>query len=182
MQSPSEPTGSDRVRTVLDHPADLDPDEAHTLLQSGRRRRVVDHLLAFVDEPVPVEALATAVARREHERAADGLDADVRDRVAITLDHSHLPRLEAAGVVVYDRQRGSVTATPRIEALAPYLAADQADDDRSARSTLLAGLVGEGLATLLAVGRRRAVGLGAGILLVLSVLWTARRRDPRRRT
>lgn len=179
MQSPSDPTGSDRVRTALDRSADLDADEAHGLLQSGRRRRVVEHLLAFVGEPVPVDALATAVARGEHERPADGLDADVRERVALSLDHSHLPRLEAAGVVVYDRRRGSVTATPRIEALEPYLAVGEAAADGAAETTLLAGLVGGSLATLLALGRRRAAGLVGGLLVATSVLWTGLRRGSR---
>lgn len=182
MQAPSEPTASDRVRTALDRPADLDPDEAYALLQSGRRRRVVRHLLEFVGEPVPVDALATAVARRENDRAADALDADVRERVALTLDHSHLPRLEAAGVLVYDRQRGSVTATPRMEALEPYLALDDEAPERSDGPELVAGLAAGSLATLLALGRRRAAGLAAGLLLALSVLWTARGRDRRRET
>lgn len=182
MQSPSEPTGSDRVRTAPDHPGDLDADEVHDLLRSGRRRRVVGHLLAFVGEPVPVDALATAVAREEHERPADGLDAEVRERVALTLVHSHLPRLEAAGVVVHDRQRGSVTATPRIEALEPHLAVGEAGPDGDAETTLLAGLVGGSLATLVALGRRRAAGLGAGLLVAMTVLWTTLRRDPRRDT
>lgn len=182
MQSPTEPTGSDRVRTVLERPADMDADEAHGLLQSERRRRVVEHLLAFVGEPVPVDALATAVARAEHDRPADGLDADVREHVALTLDHSHLPQLEAAGVVVYDRQLGSVTATPRIEALEPYLAVGEAAPHDAAETSLLAGLLGGTLATLLALGRRRAAGIGVGLLVAMSVLWTTLRRDPRRET
>lgn len=157
MQAPSEPTASDHVRTALDRPTDLDPDEAYGLLQSGRRRRVVRHLLEFVGEPVPVGALATAVARREHERPADGFDADVRERVALSLDHSHLPRLEAAGAVVYDRQRGTVTATPRIEALEPYLALDDEAPDRTDGPVLLAGLAAGSLATLLALSVLRAV-------------------------
>lgn len=173
MQTPSEPTDDDRPRTALDRSTDPTRDAAYGLLRSGRRRRVVDHLLGFVGEPVPVDALATAVARREHDTAAAGLDADARERVALSLDHCHLPKLQAAGVVDYDRRRGTVTATPRLEALEPYLV----DESEAARST-----ESDGVASLAAFGRRHAAGAAAVLLAALSALLVARRRDRGRET
>lgn len=176
MQTPTERTDVDRERTAPGS-SELDRDELFELLQSGRRRRAARHLLEFVGEPVLVDALATAIARREHDAPADGLDPEVRERVAVTLDHAHLPQLDAAGVVDYDRSQGSVTPTPRIEALKPYLASDSEDDVATGTTggLALAGFAGGSLATRLALRDRTAAGLGVGLLVALSIIWTASR-------
>lgn len=176
MQAPTDPTDADRERTAVDAPQYLDRNELFTLLQSERRRRVVRHLLEFVGEPMPVDALATAIARREHETPAEGLDSAVRERVEISLDHAHLPQLAAAGVVDYDRERGRVTATPEIEALEPYLE-DGSEPDATtgrARRLALSGLAGGTVAAAFALRDRTADGLGVGALVALFV-WLAGR-------
>lgn len=172
MQAPIERTGIDRDRTAVDHSSDLDRDELFELLQSGRRRQVVRHLLGFVGEAVPVDALATAIARREHD-GADGLDAEIRENVALTLDHTHLPKLDAAGVVDYDREEACVTARACIDTLEPYLEVDDATaTDRSVRTQALAGFAGGSLATLLALRRRTGASFGVAVLVALALLWT----------
>lgn len=183
MEAPTHPTDTDRDRTTVDDTATPDRDEAFHLLQSGRRRRTVRHLLEFVDEPVPVDALATAVARAEHDDPAAALDPEVRDRVAISLDHSHLPMLEAAGVVVHDRTRDRVTATPAIKALEPFVETDAetTDDPESTTRLALAGVAGGSLATLLALRKWTAAGVGTVVLLVLSARWTVVRGERGRR-
>lgn len=168
MQAPTEPADTDRERTTVDAPGALDPDEVFRVLQSGRRRRVVRHLLEYVEEPVHVDALATAVARGEHDDPAAGLDAEVRERVAISLDHSHLPKLEAAGVVDHDRTRDRVTATPAIEAFEPFVDPDSASSDEgSSPLVALAGGTGTTLAAVLTERKWTAAGLGAVALLAL---------------
>lgn len=188
MQETPDCTDVVRERTDIHASGELDRDELFDLLQSERRRRVARHLLEFVGEPVPVDVLASGVARQEHDAPVDGLAPEVRERVAISLDHAHLPRLDAAGVVDYDRERGSVTPTTCLEELAPYLATDAEDEDeedasdRTAGKLAAAGVAGGGLATLLALRDRSTAGLGLGVLVVLSILWMATRGDPRRRT
>lgn len=168
MQVPTEPADTDRERTTGDAPEALEPDEVFRVLQSGRRRRVVRHLLEYVEEPVPVDALATAIARAEHDDPTEGLDAEVRDRVAISLDHAHLPALEAAGVVDHDRTRERVTATPAIEAFEPFLEPETASAGEEPSSLLaLTGAGGAGLASLLAERKWTAAGVGAAALLAL---------------
>lgn len=171
MQAPTDRTDTDREPTAVDAPLDLDRDELFALLQSGRRRRVVRHLLKFVGEPMPVDALATAIARREHETPSAGLDPSVRERVEIALDHAHLPKLVAAGVVEYERDRGRVTARPEIEALEPYLD-DDPDAEVAAGRTgrlALAGLAGGSVAAAFAWRDRAVEGLGVGALVAVLV-------------
>lgn len=182
MEAPTQPTDTDRDRTTDDAAATPDRDEAFRLLQSDRRRRVVRHLLEAVDEPVPVEALATAVARAEADDPAGGLDPGDRDRVAISLDHSHLPTLEAAGVVDHDRPRDRVTATPAIEALEPFLDLETgaaAGDDRGS-STPLAGGPGGNPETPLSLRGWIAAAIGTAVLLALAATWLGRRGERRR--
>lgn len=167
MQAPTEPADTDRERTTADAPGTLEPDEVLRLLQSGRRRRVVRHLLEYVEEPVPVDALATAIARAEHDDPTEGLDSAVRDRVAISLYHAHLPALEAAGLVDHDRTRERVTATPAVEAFEPFLEPESASADEESASLLALAGVASGLASLLAERKWSAAGVGAAALLVL---------------
>lgn len=168
MQAPTDPANTDRPRTSVDAPAALEPDEVFRVLQSGQRRRVVRHLLEYVEEPVHVDALATAIARAEHDDPAAGLDSAARERVAISLDHSHLPKLEAAGVVDHDRSRDRVTATPAIEALEPFVEPESAStDEGSSPLAALAGVAGTSLAAALRKRKWTAVGVGAAALLAL---------------
>lgn len=181
MQAPTEPADIDRERTTVDAPATLERDEVFRLLQSGRRRRVVRHLLEFVEEPVPTDALATAIARTEHDDPTEGLDPEVRDRVAMSLEHSHLSKLDAAGIVAYDRPRDRVTAMPALQQLEPYLETptETGDSDGTSTGVALAGVAGGSLVTLLALRKWAAAGLAA-VLLALSVLWAVGRDENRR--
>ncbi|MFU8868457.1 hypothetical protein [Natronococcus sp.] len=64
----------------------------------ANRRRVALAILDERTEPLEVDELAAAIAKREAEEAAS------IERIAITLHHAHLPRMADAGVVDYDTQ------------------------------------------------------------------------------
>lgn len=87
----------------------LATDRLFGLLRERERRQAVA-FLRDADGAVAVSTLAEHVT-------ADGGDADRRTLVG--LDHVHLPRLEAAGVVKYDRDAGTVRyrGDERLEAL-----------------------------------------------------------------
>lgn len=84
----------------------LSESDRHLLL-SAERRRIALSVLAGRDSPMNLEALATAVAAREHgeeaaEEAAETVAEDGVDRTMIDLHHCHLPRLDDLGVIDYD--------------------------------------------------------------------------------
>jgi len=85
------------------------------LLSSPQRRRALSVLLERPDEPVSLEALAAAVARRD---ADDGDGAMTPGPVAATLWHSHLPKLAEFGVVSIDADERTVRyhSNPALEA------------------------------------------------------------------
>lgn len=84
---------------------DISPALDATLdLLSNRRRRYVLYSLREQEGSATVEELADRVTSLEED---DG-EAD-RDRVRADLHHNQLPRLEDAGAVTFDAERGYVT-------------------------------------------------------------------------
>lgn len=95
------PAGSD-----ADRRGRLPPGDSFALLARGRRRRL---LSALADrDRATVEELAAAIA--------DGTDAE-HTRLAGSLVHVHLPKLDDAGVVVYDADASVVEPTDEVERL-----------------------------------------------------------------
>lgn len=90
--------------------SDRSLDVAFDLLADNRRR---DTLACLCERPgsIPLDELAEDVAARERwsPRTEPG-DEEVRT-AAVSLYHSHLPKLAGAGVVDYDRDRDLVTVS-----------------------------------------------------------------------
>ncbi len=82
-------------------PADPAVDEGAEALADGRRREVL-RVLGQVGGPLPLADLAERVA------TASGPSTST-ERLTVALDHVHLPKLDDAGIVSYDRDRGRVT-------------------------------------------------------------------------
>ena len=77
------------------------------LLASSRRRAILE-VVEDRSMPVDLDTLARAVGVAEI--GVDGLTEETVDRIAITLHHDHLPRLDDAGVLDYDAASNAVVA------------------------------------------------------------------------
>lgn len=77
----------------------LTDNEYHELLAVGRRRTTLD-ILADSNTPVELEELAATVAERENSQGI--ADKAIIERVAISLHHSHLPKMADLGIIDYD--------------------------------------------------------------------------------
>lgn len=82
-------------------------DELFDLLADEKRRRVV-RWLAGRDGSVERARLAAALG-------TDGTDADADERIETALHHVHLPALDAADVVEYDRATGVVAPAAHLD-------------------------------------------------------------------
>lgn len=89
------------------------------LLSSGRRRRLLYRLDGA--RVVTVEELAAHVAAEDLGVPVAEVGDEHRERVEAELLANHLPRLEDAGVLEYDRRSGDVVPADRIDDLRPYL-------------------------------------------------------------
>lgn len=109
---------------VCTHATDLSLDAAFRALGAAPRRRALGHLL----DGSGVVAVAELVDRLHTEsdtEAGSGHGADGLSRLDrhIGLVHVHLPLLEEAGIVEFDRRSRTVVATETAASLAPLLTA-----------------------------------------------------------
>lgn len=78
--------------------ADLTETEQYRLLTEEQRRLALEVLADRDGGPIELADLAAAIAERERGAA----DEAAVERVAVTLHHNHLPRMDALGVLDYD--------------------------------------------------------------------------------
>lgn len=108
----------------------IDRDDIFAAL-SNRRRRQVIRLVAEGD--TNIGALSEAIARDEHDIPGGvRVDGDLRKRVYIALYQGHLDRLDAWGIVEWEKDSGYVAAGPAHEETLQALRA--ATDDESSDS------------------------------------------------
>ena len=143
--------------TATDDPEPLSPDDIFHILQTNRRRDAIGYLLDR-DGPVKMRDIAEYVAAKEHETTVAELTSTQRQRVYIPLYQSHLPKLDKKGVIEYDKSRGIVRPTDRLEIFRPFLEATGERPDSAAS---------DGFDALdLAIGAPHAavVGVSVGLL------------------
>ena len=86
-------------------------DELFDLLSNQRRRFAVHALSRQPEAEVELSTLAERVAAWENDVDHTELDYAERKRVYTALQQSHLPRMDQAGVVHFDKDRGVVEAS-----------------------------------------------------------------------
>lgn len=123
--SPSTDNGAGRSFRGSD-PADVTPlpqsfDTVLELFDNPFRRSVLYELRGRGGDDIPLAELIGAVRGRTNRLRS--IDPDGIDRIAVRLRHAHLPKLEAANVIEYDRDAETVSyrANPALEAHIDYL-------------------------------------------------------------
>jgi hypothetical protein len=95
-------------------------DDVYSVL-SNRRRRFVIHRLLQTDGACSLRGLSRIVAAWENDKAPQEVTAAERHRVYNGLQQLHLPKLDRAGLVEYDADRGEVRATSDLADVRLYL-------------------------------------------------------------
>ncbi|WP_339104325.1 hypothetical protein [Haloterrigena salinisoli] len=114
--------------------ASLSKDEIFHLLQNERRRLVLRYLRG-TEDPVRMRDIAEQVAAWEHDTTVEELTSKQRQRVYIPLYQSHLSKLDEAGLIDYQKNRGIVERQPRADKVDQYLQdgpeTDSSDEEES---------------------------------------------------
>ena len=84
-------------------------DVIYDMLKNRRRRMVFYYLAHTLDGEASVGDLAEQLAAWENDIPLNAVDSTARKRTYNTLQQHHLPKLDEAGLVDYDRARGQVT-------------------------------------------------------------------------
>lgn len=95
----------DELFDVLSHPA----------------RRFTLRYLQTADVPLEVSELATELVAWEVERPVSDRTSEDRDAIEVSLLHSHLPKMAAAGLVRYDTARKTVSLADRTDEVQAHL-------------------------------------------------------------
>jgi hypothetical protein len=101
-------------------PATLSMDVTFGLLKNRRRRETLQYLREH-DGEARLDEVAEHIAALENETTVAALSSDQRKRVYIGLYQCHLPKLDDAGVVDYDQDRGTILMNETAEQLFHYL-------------------------------------------------------------
>lgn len=136
---------------------EVSQDEIFDLLSNPRRRFVINYLFEE-DRPVSIQELSRELATWEFEVDADELTDQQEKRIYVALYQTHIPKLEDAGVVVYDDDTSEVEIAPDARQLQPYLDAEESDERQWGWYYLLAASAG--LAAFLLVETTAIVGEG----------------------
>ncbi|NHN49785.1 hypothetical protein G9464_19635 [Halostella sp. JP-L12] len=99
---------------------ELSLDVMFEVLKNERRRFV----LKYFDEnegPVALGDLAEHVAARENDKPVRELTSGERKRVYVGLYQCHLPKMDDAGIVDFNRNRGRIELGPNADLLDEYL-------------------------------------------------------------
>ncbi|KAB1190479.1 hypothetical protein GJR96_16015 [Haloferax sp. MBLA0076] len=123
-QSDTEPDGRATV-------GDFSLDTTFEILMNRRRRDTLEYLLVHGGRST-LSDLAEHIAALENGIDVDQLSSDQRKRVYIGLYQCHLPRMDQANVVDFDKNRGTVVLRDEAEQLVKYLHHGQVHGDDSA--------------------------------------------------
>lgn len=126
---------NESIQTVAEEPDDevekqqtLEMDEMFHLLQSNRRRLVLKHLHGCEGEVV-MRDLVEEVAADEYDTTVKALGSKQRQRVYISLYQRHLPKLDEAGIIEYNQDRGLIERNALAEELEAHLDVSSGDQD-----------------------------------------------------
>ncbi len=107
---------------------ELSEDDVFEVLSNRRRRHAVHTLKRYDHDPMELGDLAEEVAAIEHDVDVAEISYDQRKSVYTALQQSHLPKMDDAGIVEFDKNRGTIEPTPALEELEVYLEVVQARD------------------------------------------------------
>lgn len=143
---------------------DIADDELYEVLANQRRRFAV-HLLKREEQRMEIGEMAEQIAAWENDADLAEITGNERKRVYTALQQSHLPKMDRAGVVEFNKDRGVVEPTPALENVDLYM--DVVEGKEIPWSLYYVGLSGVALALVF------AVWVGAWPFLLLPDLaWT----------
>jgi hypothetical protein len=189
----SEPSADERAeRSAIGDPGgseEVSLSRVFGILKNSRRRRVIRYLRRQ-EAQVTVSDLAEHIAAIENDTEPAKLSSKQRKRVYVGLYQCHLPKMDDAGVIEYDKDRGTIEFGENAPAFEAYLesaldldAIDEptgerrtgADEERTeptpdAGGVHDAGSRDEGLRAAVETGREPATPNRYGYVVVASVV------------
>lgn len=96
-------------------------EEIFDVLCNERRRYVLEYIRESPEESLHLGEMVETIAAWENDKEVVETDYADRKRVYTALRQTHLPKLDESGVIEYDRRRGELQPTERLEDVQLYL-------------------------------------------------------------
>lgn len=106
----------------------LTKDVLFELLKNQRRREALN-FLREQDGRTTLSDMAEHIAAKENDTTVAQLTSSQRKRVYIGLYQCHLPKMDSAGIVDFEKNRGTIELLPAAEQLDPFLRNTDAGGD-----------------------------------------------------
>jgi len=100
---------------------DISEDDLYEVLANRRRRFAVHLLKREPEDSVEIGEMAERIAAWENDVEVAEITGSDRKRVYTALQQSHLPKMDDAGVVEFDKDRGTVEPTATLEGVDLYM-------------------------------------------------------------
>ncbi|KDS90824.1 hypothetical protein FK85_09635 [Halorubrum saccharovorum] len=123
---------------------DISEDELFDVLANQRRRFAVHLLKREEDDSIAIGDMAEQIAAWENGIDTAEITGNERKRVYTALQQSHLPKMDDAGVVEFNKNRGIVEPTPALQNVDLYM--DVVEGREIPWSTYYLGLSGVAVA------------------------------------
>lgn len=124
------------------------------ILRNERRRRVLKYL-EEQDGHTTLGEMAEHLAAIENDKPRSQITSQERKRLYVGLYQCHLPRMDKAGSIDFDGDRGTIDTTEHTQSFLEYLPNDGSEEEPDTRWTryyFTISAVGAGLLVLNAVG------------------------------
>ncbi|MFD1515787.1 DUF7344 domain-containing protein [Halomarina rubra] len=151
-------------RDIVDETPRLPLDTVFEILKNRRRRDILQYLWQH-EGTANIGELAEHIAALENDIDVAALSSSQRKRVYIGLYQCHLPKMDDAGIVAFDKHRGTVELRDAADELTPYLSVDEPEAADVPTASLGLAL---GVGALVPLG-----ALGVGPLGAVAPLWWA---------
>lgn len=106
-----EPRGGRRIDDLsraADREGPTSPDTILSAVANEDRRAILDSLTRTPEKPLEYDALVDRVADVIRDEDTERVSDEQRQRARIRLHHTHLPKLEEAGIIDYEADTGRV--------------------------------------------------------------------------
>lgn len=176
----SEADGADGIEPEPEDGDDAEPEEEQSALPKdvqfdilkNRRRRLVLRYLFENENPVSIGTLSEHVAGIENDKDPRSLDSQERKRAYVGLYQCHLPRMDDADVIDFNKSRGQIELGAHADALQQHVEPTREDHPPWPKAYLVLSLLGLGSYLILQSRVVDAAWLG-GIVLGLTLVGVA---------
>jgi len=100
---------------------EITDDELFDVLSNQRRRFAVHLLKRETDDSIAIGEMAEQIAAWENDIDMTEITGSERKRVYTALQQSHLPKMDEAGVVEFNKSRGIIEPTPALTDIDLYM-------------------------------------------------------------